>query len=396
MNRGQVFAVGAATGASLTYLFDPARGRRRRALMRDQGVRLEHRSVDAADTVRRDLRNRARGICIDARKRLTPMFVTDDVLRERVRARIGRVVSHPHAIEVDVSLGLVKLRGPVLASEVERLASAVSRMRGVIGVVNDLEIHAAPDAVSGLQGEPRPRESQPEFLQVNWSPAARAIATAAGGALVLGGARGRGLAGTVAGATGMALIARAATNIELPRLIGVGGRRRGTQVAKTINIDAPVDEVYAFWTEMQNYPRFMSHVREVQAIAPETYRWVVDGPAGAPVEWEARITERVPNQKLAWQSVPGSPIEQSGVTRFDANPDGSTRVTVRLTYNPPAGAVGHVVATLFQRDPKHEMVDDLLRLKSLMESGHTTAHGERVSWDELMGEPAPPSDVAPG
>ena len=81
--------------------------------------------------------------------------------------------------------------------------------------------------------------------------------------------------------------------------------------------------------------------------------------------------------------MPGSQIENSGQVRFDVNPDGSTRITIRMSYNPPAGMVGHAVASLFGADPKREIDDDLVRLKSLFEYGKTRAHGETVRREEL-------------
>ena len=97
---------------------------------------------------------------------------------------------------------------------------------------------------------------------------------------------------------------------------------------------------------------------------------LVDGPAGVPVEWDAVITKQVPEQVLAWKSVPGSAIAQAGIIRFDSNTDGSTRVDIRFSYNPPAGAIGHAVAALFGADPKREMDEDLVRMKTLIEGGH--------------------------
>lgn len=95
----------------------------------------------------------------------------------------------------------------------------------------------------------------------------------------------------------------------------------------------------------------------------------MSGPAGVPVEWDAEITERIPNKTIAWKTVPGATVEHAGIVRFDPNPDGTTRVEIRMSYNPPAGAIGHVVASLFGADPKSEMDADLARMKTLIETG---------------------------
>jgi uncharacterized membrane protein len=109
---------------------------------------------------------------------------------------------------------------------------------------------------------------------------------------------------------------------------------------------------------------------DVKNLGVGRYHWKVAGPAGIPVEWEASITKQAPNQMLAWESVAGSTIEQKGVVRVLPNGNGGTRVEVKMSYLPPAGAAGHAVAKLFGVDPKSEMTADLLRMKSFIETGH--------------------------
>jgi uncharacterized membrane protein len=113
----------------------------------------------------------------------------------------------------------------------------------------------------------------------------------------------------------------------------------------------------------------MSNVRQIQETGNSQSHWVVAGPGGVPVEWNAVVTNYVPNQSLGWKTAPGSPIAHAGIVRFEPNPDGSTRVEVRMTYNPVAGALGHTVASLFGADPKSEMDADLMRMKSMIETG---------------------------
>ena len=140
-------------------------------------------------------------------------------------------------------------------------------------------------------------------------------------------------------------------------------------VQKTINVDAPVEEVFSFWTDYQNFPRFMQNVREVQ-VRDDVSHWVVAGPAGVPVQWNARLVEVEPNRLLRWRSVFGSAVKHEGCVRFEQNGAGGARVTVRLRYVPPGGAFGHAVATVFGADPKSEMDADLMRMKSMIETGH--------------------------
>jgi len=135
--------------------------------------------------------------------------------------------------------------------------------------------------------------------------------------------------------------------------------------------------VFEFWRRYENFPRCMSNVREVRDTGGGRSHWKVAGPAGVPVEWDAEITQIVPNKVLAWKTVPGSTVEHAGIVRFQQNDDGTTTVTVRMSYNPPAGAIGHTVATLFGADPKRELDADLTRTKTLIETGRPPGDAAR-------------------
>jgi hypothetical protein len=179
---------GAGLGAAFAFVLDPAAGRRRRALVRDTIVRGAHVSRRAAEATACDMANRARGMVAATRGRLRREAVDDATLVERVRARLGRVCSHPHAIGVDARDGELTLRGPVLAREVDDLVSIASRVRGVRAVVNALDAHESAEGIPALQGEGRLARSRSGLLQSRWAPAARALAgisAAAAGAAVV-------------------------------------------------------------------------------------------------------------------------------------------------------------------------------------------------------------------
>jgi uncharacterized membrane protein len=149
----------------------------------------------------------------------------------------------------------------------------------------------------------------------------------------------------------------------------------------------PLEEVFAFFRAFENFPRFMTHVRDVRPIGADRWHWIVGGPAGVAVEWDAELTDLVPNQVIAWRSAEAAQVESSGVVRFEPE-QGGTRIDVRMSYNPPAGALGHAIAGLFGANAKKQMDDDLLRFKSLLERGKATGHGGKVSRDEVA--PRPP------
>jgi uncharacterized membrane protein len=235
-------------------------------------------------------------------------------------------------------------------------------------VSDQLTVYNEPGNVSSLQGgEPRSGERF-ELLQENWSPAARVMVGGAGVALMLAATRARGGLCAVLGLSGSALLGRAATNRDLASLLGFG--ERGITVQKTIHVAAPVERVFDFWTDYQNFPRFMHNVRDVRQVAENRSHWVVAGPAGVPVQWTAEVTRVIPGELIEWRSVSDSDVRHEGEVCFAQNGDGGTRVSVRLTYIPPAGAFGHAVATMFGADPKSEMDADLLRMKSMIETGH--------------------------
>lgn len=154
MNTQANFISGVIVGAGLMYILDPDRGRRRRALMRDQLVHGAHEIEEVGDRVSarsQDLRNRARGAIAETRARAHPAEVDDTVLEARVRSEMGRAVSNPGSIEVAARQGQVTLSGPVLEHEAGELVSTVSSVRGVERVENRLQMHAQSGDIPGLQ-----------------------------------------------------------------------------------------------------------------------------------------------------------------------------------------------------------------------------------------------------
>jgi uncharacterized membrane protein len=363
---------GAGAGAALAYFLDPAYGPRRRARVRDKMAHSAVLTRRAIGTTSRDALHRTYGTAASLAHLARDERVDDEVLIERVRAKLGRLVSHPHALDVLASDGVVKLKGPILKREAKPLLRAIRGVRGVCEVVDALETYEQAGNEPSLQGGTVPVGDRFDLFQDHWSPTTRTLVGAAGVAFALAGAAQRDTAGAVTHVLGLALIARAATNVPMRRLLGVGAGRRAVDLQKTIAIDAPVGEVYAFWTEYENFPHFMSRVLNVRPSErhPRQSHWTVAGPAGMPVSFDAEITRLVPNHEIAWRTVPGSPVAHAGIVRFDHEEDGRTRVHIRMSYNPPAGWVGHGIAAAFGVDPKSSMDADLSRMKTLIETGH--------------------------
>jgi uncharacterized membrane protein len=359
---------GGAIGALAMYFLDPHSGRRRRARTRDKVVRAGRVLDRASRVTARDAQQRVSGLIAGTKRLFGHEEVADEVLVGRVRAALGRVVSHPHAIEVFVSNGHVSLSGPVLAHESRLLLRAVRAVSGVRAVSDELTVHEEAGRISSLQGGV-PRSGQRfELMQENWSPAVRLATGAAGAGLLLAATRASGGLCALLGLAGTALLARSATNLDLATLAGLG--ENGITVQKTIHVDAPASLVYAFWSDAENFPRFMRNVREVQQVDEHRTRWTVAGPAGVPVHWTAEVTCAEPGRLIEWCCSSDSDVWHQGRVTFDDNGHGGTRVQVEMSYVPPAGAFGHAVATLFGADPKSEMDADLMRMKSMIETGH--------------------------
>jgi len=370
-----------AIGAAAMYLLDPQQGRRRRALLRDRLSSRINRLDEAMGVAGRDLANRTRGLVPSLRQRFSSGGASDEVLVERVRSRLGRVVSHPGAVEVRAEGGRVILSGPVLRDEHAQLLRTVRAVPGVREVEDHTAVHESSDGVPALQGgAPRPPGQRLDILQEHWSPATRAVMGAAGSALLLNALSEdeHPLTGLLSGIIGAALIVRSTTNVPLSRLAGMAGRR-GIDVHKTIHVNAPVEQVFETLARYESFPQFMTNVREVRLREDGVSHWVVAGPGGIPVEWDAVTTRMEPNRLLSWETVPGSTVEHAGTIRFRPD-DGGTRLDIEMSYRPPAGALGHVVARLFGADPKSEFDQDLLRFKTFLETGrpaHDAAAGLR-------------------
>lgn len=209
-----------------------------------------------------------------------------------------------------------------------------------------------------------------------WGTGMRGAAMAGGGALGLYGLlSARSAIGLAIGLTGLTLLARGVSNRPLSAMLSATGHGKAVEVEKTIRIDASPEQVYDMFANYENFPRFMSNVVEVRDLGERRSHWVVKGPAGTEFAWNAVLTEQDRGHRLAWQSEPGAEVEQAGTITFEPFRNG-TRVTVHMSYRPPAGAVGQAVASLLGSDPKRQMDEDLSRMKSLVERGTMAPGGQ--------------------
>lgn len=382
-------ATAAGLGAAAMYFYDPQRGTRRRALLRDKLTRLINVSDDAVGTVAQDLGNRLQGLTAELRALGTPGEAPDQVIVARVRSRLGRVCSHPSAVTVEAQNGRVTLSGDVLAREHNLIVASIGAVRGVTDVVDHLKVYQSRGDVPALQGGVTRPGQEPAYLRWYWNPSGRLLAGAAGGGMALYGLLRGGPRGMLVGVPGALLLLRGLTNTPIRGLTGLGAGRRAVYEQKEITIQAPVAEVYNVWREVENFPRIFSHVAAVREIGPGRTHWVVNGPAGTQLEFDAVTTELIPNRLIAWQSTPESELPNKGIVRFKearrGKMGGGTRINIRMWYTPPAGAIGDTLAGFLDASLKNTLDQAMVRLKSLFDHGKTSVNSQPVTLQEIEG-----------
>ncbi len=202
---------------------------------------------------------------------------------------------------------------------------------------------------------------------------ARGVALSAlGGALVLRGATGF---CAVYNALGLSSNGHERANDDRQVSVPYG---KGVRVEKAVTINAPPEQIYAFWRNFENLPRFMHNLEAVECHDSRRSHWTAKGPAGMKADWEAEIINEIPNELIAWRSIDGSRVDNAGSVHFEPAFGGrGTIVKVVLRYDPPAGVFGAAVSKFLGEDPAMNVQEDLRRLKMLLETGEiATTEGQ--------------------
>lgn len=210
------------------------------------------------------------------------------------------------------------------------------------------------------------------------------ILSAAAGVALIGYSYQRNRLRSVLVPLGTSLVARAVTgNCPVSRALGrnTAGRvsarspvasvqrGQGIKVEQSVIIDRTAEELYAYWRDFENLPRFMNHLESVTTTGQDRSHWAVKGPAGTLIEWDAEIHNEIRNELIAWRSLPGAEVNNAGSVHFRPIAGGSrTLVRVVLSYEPPAGRLGAAVARLFGEEPSQQVREDLRRFKEVMEA----------------------------
>ncbi len=201
---------------------------------------------------------------------------------------------------------------------------------------------------------------------------------ALGAGLIAFGISRRSLWGGLAGLAGAALVVRGATaRCLVYQMLGVNSgdlqteRRvrghKGIRVTQTINVQREPAEVFRYWRKLENLARFMEHVESVEEIDPERSHWVVRGPLGQELHWDARIVNESEGEMIGWETLPGAEVNHAGSVWFEPDGRGGTSLKVILQYYPPAGAVGAAAAQLLGESPDQQLAEDLRRFKEIIE-----------------------------
>jgi uncharacterized membrane protein len=193
-----------------------------------------------------------------------------------------------------------------------------------------------------------------------------------GSAMVLFGLQQRSLRGVLTAIAGGSLAYHGATAERslTDKVSEATGLNKAVKVEKTVTIaNKSPEELYNFWHDFENLPTFMKHLKSVTVQDVRRSHWVASAPLGQTVEWDADIINDLPNQLIAWASIEGAEVDNSGFVRFQSAGDRGTEVKVVLEYNIPGGALTAAVAKLFGEEPEQQIGDELNRFKQLMEAG---------------------------
>lgn len=371
------FSRGLLLGTALMYFCDPTRGRARRVRLRDLAEHLVTKERRFLTKAAHDAKGRMRGV-VERVRHAPSTDVSDEVLEARIRSQLGHTPSHVGAVHVTVRDRDAWVRGVALMSEANAILRLVKHVPGVRAVHDQLERHAIADM-------PALQRSLPTRAGM-WPPSVQLGAIASGALLAGWGLLAkRGISGALLATAGSALAVRGGLNMRVRDLATLATGRRAIDITKTIVVRAPIDRVFGLWRHVENFPRFMQHVQEVviDDSNPNRSRWKVDGPAGRAIEFDSTVVRIHHLREIAWRTEPGQLIEHAGLVRFEAVLD-NTRVTIRLSYRPPGGMIGHAIAQVLGWDPKARMDDDMVRMKTLLEQGRTRAHGDKIAIKDLI------------
>lgn len=358
---------GIALGALAMYLADPVQGRRRRELVQEKMRTASEATGSVLSEAMHRTENRMSSAQLRAKSLLRRKQLDDESLQDRVRNTVAMLASFPEEVRIKAEQGKVILSGTVAAKEKERLLRKIRRIPGVRELRDQLELKTIARKPWFRDAHASPRHSS--ALDASSEKASDSIKGAARrlpiGAML-----------TVAGLGYM--IQRLGKSVQKrPRMRGTASRNEEINLQKVIEIQASPETVFNIWSKYDNFPQFLSHLVEVQSLGMQRSHWIMRGPAGVGVEWDAELTKYMEPSLLAWKTEPGAPIEHQGSVRFESY-NGGTRATVRMHYKPVAGRTNSLAALLGD-DPEQDLENNLLNMKNFIEGSNIPHDLTRIS-----------------
>jgi len=374
-------SLGLGMGLGLMYFLDPQRGRRRRRLAQDQAVHLRNQSSRTLIQGVKHVAFRTQGAWSHLRSTLNRNSEppSNEVLVARVRSKIGRVTSHPHAIQVSAREGRITLQGSILESEVDPVIHAIQRVPGVQQIQPQFHVFSHSEGVPELQGSRRSdsRSSQSRifgsFFNAPQSQHTRILLGITGAASVTYSLL----------LQGQEIYRR----WRLPLLIGGAffllrslspslSRSKKTLQSipsfqfsfhQTIHLNVPLQETFSFLSRVENFEKFVTRLQEVRNLGEGRSYWRIQGPLRLPLSWISEVVQFQPQKKIAWSSLSDAHIQNSGQIQFYQTKNESTQIEFEFHYNPPFGLFGLLLSQLLRFDPKNWIQQSLIQMKQALE-----------------------------
>jgi uncharacterized membrane protein len=190
-----------------------------------------------------------------------------------------------------------------------------------------------------------------------------ALLAAVGGGMLLGARpRNGNPAKPIATLTALALLGIAAHRPIADALRSAGSKRRSGELRLSFVVHRPVEEVFRFCSDFENFPRLISSLKEVRDNGDGRSHWCASTPGGGEIEWDAVTTKFVTNSVIGWRSVPGAPVTTTGMLRFSPEDD-STCVRVAIDYKVTKSGMADALAALIKPRRSRELTANIRHLE---------------------------------
>ena len=368
MRRSLLFTpTSVGLGMGLMYFFDPQRGRRRRRWAQDRAAHLRNQASRSVTQAIKNVSDRSQGTWskIKANLSSTSQYPSDPVLEARVRSKIGRVSSHPHALKVSAQDGRVTLQGSILQSEVDPVIHAIQNVPGVQQIQPLIQSFPHSEGIPELQGG----KPLSPFITRRPSSILQLMTGIAGVGSITLSLLSRNQARAIRiplFAGGAALVMRSLFP-SLFQGFSSWDRKKGFSLHQTIHLNVPLEQTFAFLSRVENFTQFMTHLQEVRSLGDGQSYWRIQGPLRLPLSWVSEVYELHPLQSFAWRSFSDAHLQNSGRMRFFRTQTGGTQVELQFHYNPPLGRLGYVLSRLLGFNPHHWIQQSLVQLKQVLE-----------------------------